>query len=62
MRKHRRSITIVNNEIDYDKLTKAIVDANVQKNVEENNKSNSEERLTFCGFFKLLYYIIFNKY
>lgn len=61
MRKHRRSITIVNNEIDYDKLTKAIVDANVQKNVEENNKSKSEERLTFCGFFKLLYYIIFNK-
>lgn len=61
MRKHRRSITIVNNEIDYDKLTKAIVDANVQKNVEENNKFKSEERLTFCGFFKLLYYIIFNK-
>ncbi len=61
MRKRRRNITIVNNEIDYDKLTKAIVDANVQKNTEEDNESKSKERLTFFGFFKLIYYIVFNK-
>ncbi len=28
MRKHRRNITIINNEIDYDKLAEAIVNAN----------------------------------
>lgn len=61
MRKRRRNITIINNEIDYDKLTKAIVDANVQKNTEEYNEAKSKERLTFGGFFKLIYYIVFNK-
>ena len=60
MRKRRRNITIINNEIDYDKLTKAIVDANVQKNVEDNEYKN-KEKLTFYGFFKLIYYIVFNK-
>lgn len=60
MRKRRRNITIINNEIDYDKLTKAIVDANVQKNVEDNESKN-KEKLTFYGFFKLIYYIVFNK-
>ena len=61
MRKYRRNITIINNDIDYDKLAKAIVDANVQKNNEEDNESKSKEKLTFRGFFKLIYYIVFNK-
>ena len=34
MRKHRRSITIVNNEIDYDKLAEAIVKANTKQQEE----------------------------
>ena len=46
MRKCRRNITIINNDIDYDKLAKAIVDANVQKNNEEDSESKSKEKLT----------------
>lgn len=58
MRKYRRNITIINNDIDYDKLAKAIVDANVQKSNEEDSESKSKEKLTFRAFFKLIYYIV----
>lgn len=36
MRKRRRNITIVNNEIDYDKLAEAIVNAEEKKKAKEN--------------------------
>ena len=58
MRKYRRNITIINNDIDYDKKTKTIDDANVQKSNEEDSESKSKEKLTFRAFFKLIYYIV----
>ena len=61
MRKHRRNITIVNNEINYGKLAEAIVKANTAEKTEDDNESKHKEKLTFCGFFKLIYYIVFNK-
>lgn len=60
MRKHRRNITIINNEIDYDKLAEAIVKA--QRKAEEP----IEEKVTNVKispklFLKNIWYIIINK-
>lgn len=58
MRKHRRNITIVNNEINYDKLAEAIVRANATKQeVEEAPK----EKISVKEFWKTVGMIITNK-
>ena len=49
MRKCRRNITIVNNEIDYDKLAEAIVKA--QNNAKAPKKSTSKLRGAAMAFF-----------
>lgn len=61
MRKRWRKITIVYNEVNYEKLAEAIVKANTEKNVVEDNETKSKEKLTVWDFFKLIYYIVFNK-
>lgn len=60
MRRRRRNITIINNEIDYDKLAEAIVKA------KEGNESSSDEvqekaKLTLSVVLKLFWNIIINK-
>lgn len=60
MRKHRRNITIINNEIDYDKLAEAIV--NAQRKAEEP----IEEKVTNVKispklFLNSVWYVIRNK-
>ena len=59
MRKRRRSITIINNEIDYDKLAEAVVRANVSAT--EDNNAATEQGYEKINIFKLIYYIVFNK-
>ncbi|MBQ5320901.1 MAG: hypothetical protein J6K88_02385, partial [Oscillospiraceae bacterium] len=49
MRKRRRNITIVNNEIDYDKLAEAIV--NAQNNTRAKKKNTSKLRSAAMSFF-----------
>ncbi len=49
MRRHRRNITIINNEIDYDKLAEAIV--NAQKKAEEKKKTTGKFRSAAMGLF-----------
>ncbi len=61
MRKHRRNIIIVNNEIDYDKLEETIIKANTKTKTQKVNNSKKEEKTSVFIFFKVLYYIIFNK-
>lgn len=56
MRKHRRNITIVNNEIDYDKLAEAIV--NAQSRTKETKKSTSKFRSAAMSFFNGAIYSI----
>jgi len=49
VRKHRRNITIVNNEIDYDKLAEAIV--KVQNDAKNPKKNARRLRSAAMGFF-----------
>lgn len=61
-RRHRRNITIINNEFDYDKLAEAIVKA--QRKAEESTDKTdvlSKEKLTFKKFWELVKCIVLNK-
>lgn len=61
MKRCRRKVIVVKNNFDYDKLAKTIsVASKVEKECVEN-EPQEQEKLTFCGFFKLIYYIVFNK-
>ncbi len=54
MRKRRRSITVVNNKIDYDKLAEAIVKANEKS---KSKKSTSKFRAALMGNINGAFYI-----
>lgn len=56
MRKRKKHITIIKNEIDYNKLAKAIVE--VQSHVEIKEKSRSKCRSTAMSFFNGTIYSI----
>ena len=61
MKRCRKKVIIVKNDFDYDKLAKTISAASkVEKECVEN-EPQEQEKLTFCGFFKLIYYVVFNK-
>ena len=49
MRKHRRNVTIIHNEIDYDKLAEAIVRA--QQQMQMNNRQTGKWRSAAMNFF-----------
>lgn len=49
MRKCRRCIKIINNEIDYDKLAEAIIRAN--ENTENNNQKKSKVLVSAVAVF-----------
>ena len=53
MRKRRRNITIVNNEMDYDKLAEAIVKANT-KQLEKYSPSREWMKYILIPFFRIL--------
>lgn len=60
MRKHRRNITIINNEIDYDKLAEAIVKA--QRKAEEPiEEKDANVKISPKLFLKSVWYVIRNK-
>ncbi len=59
MRKHRRYITVVNNEIDYDKLAEAIVRAN---NSTKTEIDETQEKLEFKKLISAFGSIIINKH
>ena len=61
MKRCRKKIIIVKNAFDYDKLAKAISTASKSEIEDSDCQPQEQEKLTFCGFFKLIYYIIFNK-
>ena len=61
MRRRRRNITIVNNEIDYDKLAEAIVRANAIKPNESEDDDINNKKPTVLEVLKVFINIIFNK-
>lgn len=61
MKRCRRKVIIVKNNFDYDKLAKAINAASKSEIEDADCQQQEQEKLTFSGFFKLIYYIIFNK-
>ena len=61
MKRCRKKVIIVKNDFDYDKLAKAISAESKSEKEDAYCEPQEQEKLTFCGFFKLIYYIIFNK-
>lgn len=53
MRKRRRNITIVNNEIDYDKLAEAIVKAQEKKEKVDRENFKNKKISRFTKFFSV---------
>lgn len=58
MRRRRKNITIIHNEIDYDKLAEAIVRANA---AQKETEDNSAKKVSFKEFWKMVGMIIINK-
>ena len=61
MRRHRRNITIINNEIDYDKLAEAIVKAQRKAEEFDFEEIETETKVTFVDIVKAVYLLLFNK-
>lgn len=61
MKRCRKKVIVVKNDFDYDKLVKAINVANHIEADHNDSETRNQDKLTFCGFFKLIYYIVFNK-
>ena len=62
MRKRRRSITIINNEIDYDKLAEAIVKAQRKaERIEENTAETTDEKPKLIHVIKAIFFVITGK-
>ncbi len=61
MKRCRKKIIVVKNDFDYDKLAKAINATNHIETDHNDSETRNQDKLTFCGFFKLIYYIVFNK-
>lgn len=61
MKRCKKKVIIVKNDFDYDKLAKAINTASKSQIKDADCQSQEQEKLTFSGFFKLIYYIVFNK-
>lgn len=56
LRRQRKNIALINNEIDYEKLAKVIIEANRKKDDEPSTESDEK-----IGFWKGVWYIITNK-
>lgn len=56
LRRQRKNIVLINNEIDYEKLAKVIIEANRKK--DDEPFAESDEKI---GFWKGVWYIITNK-
>lgn len=56
LRRQRKNIVLINNEMDYEKLAKVIIEANRKK--DDESSAESDEKI---GFWKGVWYIITNK-